>query len=142
MNYNPYQFGAFQGTQPRFSPAPTNYAPPIATPQIAPQTAPQGMFVRPVTSVQEASVFQIPFDGSTSWFYDTSADKLYSKTFDFQTGTAPVVTYIREQPAPAVQYVTVEALETLMQEVQNLKDELDVLKNRKGKKNEANVPDE
>lgn len=142
MNYNPYQFGAFQSAQQRFSPAPTNYAPQIATPQMPPQAAPQGMLVRPVTSVQEASVFQIPFDGSTSWFYDTSGDKLYSKTFDFGTGTAPIVTYVREQPAPSVQYVTVEAMESLMEEINNLKDEMDALKRRKGKKNEPDVPDE
>lgn len=143
MSYNPYPFGTFQAPQQRFAQNPTNYIPQIQTHQMAPQMAPQqGMVVRPVTSMQEASVFQIPFDGSTSWFYDTSGDKLYSKTFDFGTGTAPIVTYVREQPAPVAQYVTVEALEALMQEVQGLKDELDALKNRKGKKNEPNVSDE
>lgn len=148
MNYNPYQFGGYQPAQQRFGQAATNYmTQPViqqVAPQMPPQVAPQpaGIPLRFVSSKEELAASQIPFDGSTNWFYNTAADTIHSKTFDFNTGTAPIVTYVREQPAPAVQYVTVEALESLMQEVQNLKDELDVLKNRKGKKNEPNVPDE
>lgn len=141
MNYNPYQFGAYQGAQQRFAPAPTNYPPQVTAPQIAPQAVQQmqqaGMIMRPVTSVQEASVFQIPFDGSTSWFYDTSGDKLYSKTFDFSTGTAPIVTYVREQSAPVVQYATMDMIDGLLQELQQLKEELETMKVRKGKKNDV-----
>ena len=144
MNYNPYQFGGYQPVQQRFGQAATNYMAQPAIQQVAPQMAPQqaGIPLRFVSSKEELAASQIPFDGSTNWFYNTAADTIHSKTFDFNTGTAPIVTYVREQPAPAVQYVTVEALESLMQEVQNLKDELDVLKNRKGKKNEPNVPNE
>lgn len=144
MNYNPYQFGGYQPVQQRFGQAVTNYMTQPVIQQVAPQMAPQqaGIPLRFVSSKEELAASQIPFDGSTNWFYNTAADTIHSKTFDFNTGTAPIVTYVREQPAPAVQYVTVEALETLVQEVQNLKDELDVLKNRKVKKNEPNVPDE
>lgn len=144
MNYPPYQFGAYQPAQQRFTQNPTNYMAQPVAPQMAPQMAPQptGIPLRFVSSKEELAACQIPFDGSTNWFYNTAADTIHSKTFDFNTGTAPIVTYVREQPAPAVQYVTVDALEALMQEIQNLQDELDVLKNRKGKKNEPNVPNE
>lgn len=142
VNYNPYQFGMYQAPSQRFGQPQGGYIPQPQMAQPAPQTGQSGMIMRPVTSINEASVFQVPFDGSTSWFYDTSGDKLYSKTFDFQTGTAPIITYVREQPAPAVQYVTVEVIQELMQEIQDLKDEMDRLKNRKGKKHEYDVPDE
>ena len=141
MSYNPYQFGAIQPSQPRFGAAPTNYPPQFAGPQMMPQAAPQqGMMMRPVTSLQEAAASQINFDGAAHWFYDTSADRLYSKTFDFQTGTAPIVTYVREQPSPVVQYATVDIVNGLIQEIQNLKEELDML--RKGARNESDVPTE
>lgn len=141
MNYNPYQFGAIQPSQPRFGAAPTNYPPQFAGPQMMPQAAlQQGMMMRPVTSLQEAAASQINFDGTAHWFYDTSADRLYSKTFDFRTGTAPIVTYVREQPAPVVRYAPVEVVENLMNEIQNLKDEINVL--RKGMRNESDVPNE
>ena len=141
MNYNPYQFGAAQPTQPRFGAAPNNYPSQFASPQMIPQAAlQQGMMMRPVTSLQEAAASQINFDGTAHWFYDTSADRLYSKTFDFQTGTAPIITYVREQPAPVVRYATVEVVESLVNEIQNLKNELDML--RKGVRNESDVPNE
>ena len=141
MNYNPYQFGAIQPSQPRFGAVPNNYPPQFTSPQMMQQAAPQqGMMMRPVTSLQEAAASQINFDGTAHWFYDTSADRLYSKAFDFQTGTAPIITYVREQPAPVVRYATVEVVESLVNEIQNLKNELDML--RKGTRNESDVPNE
>lgn len=140
MSYNPYQFGAVQPTQPRFGAVTNNYPPQFVNPQMMPQAAPQqGMMMRPVTSLQEAAASQINFDGTAHWFFDTSADRIYSKTFDFQNGTAPIVTYVREQPAPVVQYATVDIVNSLMQEIQNLRNELDAL--RKGQRND-DVPNE
>lgn len=140
MNYNPY-IGTYQNQPQRFAPAPVNYSPQIQTAQVAPQMVQQpGMMMRPVTSLQEVAASQINFDGTAHWFYDTSADKLYSKTFDFQTGTAPIVTYVREQPAPVVRYASIEVVENLMNEIQSLKDEINVL--RKGMRNESDVPNE
>ena len=140
MNY-PYQFGAYQGAQQRFTPIPANYPTQIPTPQMTPQMVQQpGMMMRPVTSLQEVAASQINFDGTAHWFYDTSADRLYSKTFDFQTGTAPIVTYVREQPAPVVRYAPVDVVENLANEIQNLKDEINVF--RKGMRNESDVPNE
>lgn len=136
MTFPGYPYGGYQPPQQRFNSAVPNYPAQIPMAQSIQQMPTQsGMMIHPVTSVQEASVFQIPFDGSTSWFYDTSADKLYSKTFDFGSGTAPVITYVREQPAPVTQYATMEDIESLRKEIESLRP-------RKAAKKNADEPDE
>lgn len=80
-----------------------------------PQTA--GLSCRPVTSREEAVAAQIPFDGSTTYFVDTSNRKIYAKTFDFGTGTAPLVVYSREQEPPPVVYATMEDLNRFRDEI-------------------------
>lgn len=136
MMFQNYPYGGYQPPQQRFGGVMPNYPAQIQTAQSLQQMPTQsGMMIHPVTSVQEASVFQIPFDGSTSWFYDTSADKLYSKTFDFGSGTAPVITYVREQPAPVTQYATMEDIESLRKEIESLRP-------RKAAKKNADEPDE
>lgn len=136
MMFQNYPYGGYQPPQQRFNGSVPNYPTQIPMTQSLQQMPTQsGMMIHPVTSVQEASVFQIPFDGSTSWFYDTSADKLYSKTFDFGSGTAPVITYVREQPVATVQYATMEDIEALRKEIEGLKP-------RKAAKKNADEPDE
>lgn len=78
---------------------------------------PGGFLCRPVTSRAEAEVFQIPFDGSTTYFVDTANGKIYSKTFNFSNGTAPLVTYIQEAAVPAPQYATIDDLNALREEL-------------------------
>lgn len=104
---------------------------PVQPPQVARSVSGQGGFVcRPVASRLEAETAQIPFDGSINLFYDTSADCLYSKTFNFSDGTAPLVTYVREVSIPVVQYATVEQLNAVLEEIERLKnpDERKVVK--------------
>lgn len=91
------------------------YQPPIQTTPMQPQTANQPS-VRLVTTREEVVSAQIPFDGSTSYFVDTSNGKIYSKTFDFSTGSAPIVTYVREQENK-VQYATIDDLNALREEL-------------------------
>ena len=79
--------------------------------------AQNGFMCRPVTSKAEAEVFQIPFDGSTTYFVDTANGKIYSKTFNFANGTAPLVTYIQEAAVPVPKFATVEDLEALKKEL-------------------------
>lgn len=71
----------------------------------------------PVTSRAEVDGFQIPFDGSTTYFADTSNGKIYSKTFNFVNGTAPLVTYIQEAAVPVPQYATMDDLKALREEL-------------------------
>lgn len=118
--YNPY-------SQPQNGPGGAAMAGGMSTPL----PAQQGFVCRPVTSRAEAEVAQIPFDGSTAMFFDTAADRLYTKTFNFSDGTAPLKTYVPEAPAPAVRYATVEDLEALRDELM-----------KKGKAGKKNEPDE
>lgn len=106
--YNPYNYmGQYQQGQPMQRP--------VAAPQ-------PGFTMRPVTSREAVVVAEIPFDGSMSWFYDTASDKVYSKAYDFNTGSAPVVSWVREQPAPVVRYATLEDLQALRNELMSGKD--------------------
>lgn len=96
---------------------------PVQAPQSVPgpqtmnnNTAPSLRCV-PVTSQSQADTFQIPFDGSTTYFVDTSNGKIYAKTFDFNTGAAPLVTYVRETIVPVPQYATIEDLNALREEL-------------------------
>lgn len=116
MSYNPYGYMSMGQYQP-VQPAPVQRS--VIPQPMQQMTAPQGFAMRPVTSREEAVVAQIPFDGSTSWFYDTACDKVYSKTYDFNTGSAPVMTWMREQPTPAMRYATLEDLYKLRDELMN-----------------------
>lgn len=93
---------------------------PQQMPQTAQQPQRQGFLCLPVTSKQEAEVYQIPFDGSTVYFVDTSSGNLYAKTFDFNTGKAPVTTYAKEEEK-IIQYATMEDIDTLRAELEAIK---------------------
>ena len=75
-----------------------------------------GVTIRLVASRAEAEAFQIPFDGSTHFFYDTSSDKLYAKTFNAMNGTAPLATFSREEEAKLPVYVTLEEFNSFKEE--------------------------
>ena len=103
---------------------PTQTPPAAFSAQGGTQT-PSGFICRPVAARIEAETAQIPFDGSTTYFVDTGSGKIYAKTFDFNTGTAPLVTYVREQPeAEKPKYATVADLEAFRAEFEKLRDEL------------------
>ena len=117
--YNPYQMGQF-APQMRSIPQIGNFPMQAQNVQQAvPQPQQPGFSLRQVTSKLEAESAQIPF----------AADRLYSKTFDFNTGTAPLVAYVREQAAPVIQYATVEDIQQLRQEIEALKPRKAVRKN-------------
>ena len=95
---------------------------PVQAPQGVPQTQVANnptpvLRCIPVTSKAEVEGFQIPFDGSTTYFTDTSNGKIYTKTFNFNNGTAPIVTYIRESDGPVPQYATIDDLNALREEL-------------------------
>ena len=108
-NYNPYGYAP-----------PQTFLPQQNVQQMQP-TQPQMLRCVPVTSRAEVDAFQIPFDGSTTYFADTSNGKIYTKTFNFNNGTAPVVAYIRESDVPAPQYATLDDLNALRMERLNRK---------------------
>ena len=130
----PYTYPSYGNFNPTPSFIPQNYAntAPISaqTPQVG-VTSSSGYLCRPVTSKAEAEVFQIPFDGSTTYFVDTANGKIYSKTFNFNDGTAPLVTYVRENVVAPPQYAPLEAMETLREEIDSLKADIESMKKTK-----------
>lgn len=85
---------------------------PMQTPPVqnnVPAPIQNGFSCRPVTSKEEAVAFQIPFDGSTTYFVNTANGEIYAKAYNFSNGSAPIETYVKkpsaEQPvqaAPAI----------------------------------------
>ncbi len=116
-NFNGYGYNPVNAYMPQI---PSQM--PLQAPQSVPMAQPinntnQALRCIPVTSRAEVDAFQIPFDGSTTYFADTSNGKIYAKTFNFSNGTAPVVTYIRESDVPVPQYATIEDLNALREEL-------------------------
>lgn len=89
-------------------------------PQPNPQQTIQQMMVTPVTGMAQVEAAQAPFDGTPMFFYDTSANAVYIKQFDANTGTAPVSTYRMEPKAAPPQYATVEMLSDLARRVEDM----------------------
>lgn len=92
------------------------YQPPFMGQAMGPQNPPQpmqtpsgqngvpapiqnGFSCRPVTSKEEAVAFQIPFDGSTTYFVNTANGEIYAKAYNFSNGSAPIETYVKKAPA-------------------------------------------
>ena len=88
--------------------------------QDMPRTQPSMYACRPVTSQAEAVAAQIPFDGSTTYFIDTSNGNIYAKTFNFADGTAPLDVYVK-QVAESIQYATKDELNSLREELEKIK---------------------
>ena len=83
----------------------------------------------PVTSRAEAEVFQIPFDGSTTYFVNTANGKIYAKTFNAANGTAPLITFSKDaEQATVPEYATMEVVTEVKQTINRLAEDLDRLK--------------
>lgn len=84
----------------------------------------------PVTSREAAEVYQIPFDGSTTYFVDTANGKIYAKTFNATNGTAPLVTFSRdaETVVATPEYATVGDVQEIKQTINRLAKELAAVK--------------
>jgi hypothetical protein len=116
FGYNQPMYGAYNASISRPGEVAQGYFPPQNVAPAQPVGQTQGFLCRPVTSKAEAIAAQIPFDGSTSYFVDTSNGNIYAKTFSFQDGTAPIVTYVREAEH-TVQYATIDDLNALREEL-------------------------
>lgn len=115
MFNNPYAPPGFGGYRPQMPYSPQAVMPPQPAGQ-APAPVQQST-VTMVTSRAQAEVAQVPFDGQSYFFFDTSSRRLYCKSFDPQTGLCPLLEYapvMQEQPP---QYATVEQLTALEQRI-------------------------
>lgn len=100
---------------------------PVQQPQQAQQQV--GVYaVRPVASKAEVDTFQISFDGTPYFFYNTASGDLYVKAFDAKTGTAPVSTYKKEIEAPAPEYATMDSVVEMRQTINRLAEEIEKIK--------------
>ena len=130
--YPPYQFGSYMTQQPRFDQMAANTQSPQNTAQSAPAAQNQGFYVRPVTSREEAVASQVDFFGPGTIMPDLSHGVIYLKRFNPQNGASDFFAFTVEQPkeeAP-VQYATKEDIDALRCEIEQLK-------SRKVKKNDA-----
>jgi hypothetical protein len=129
MGFNPY--GGYG--QPQMMPqaaqmaAQQAYAQQMQSiPQMMPQAQP-GVTVRLVTSRDEATTAQIPFDATINVFVNMSAGEIYIKRFNPQTGGAWFADYVPKtqgeaKPAeePAAEYVTLDRFGALEARVSEL----------------------
>lgn len=115
-------FGAYQPPQNGFNQFPTNFPtmqqnapqPPTAAPR-------QGFMCIPVTCREQVVATQIPFDGSTTFFVDTAAGMIYAKTFDLNTGAAPIQEYVRvEHTQVQPEFVPMAMFKELLAKVEQL----------------------
>lgn len=128
--YNPFGGGYGQ-------PTPQMYAQQVYAPQMAAQPAPQQMqprvSVQMVTSRDEATTAQIPFDANIiNVFVNMSAGEIYMKRFNPNTGGALFDEFIhvqkaqhmaqKQQEEPAPQFATVEMVQALDSRVSELAD--------------------
>lgn len=115
-------FGAYQPSQNGFNQFPTNFTTmqqnPVQTPTAAHR---QGFMCIPVTCREQVVATQIPFDGSTTFFVDTAAGMIYAKTFDLNTGAAPIQEYVRvEHTQVQPEFVPMTMFKELLAKVEQL----------------------
>lgn len=114
-----YQFG-----YPGYGYNPANtYMPqqPQQVPQPVPQPMQGGVMCRPVSSIEEAKSIQVQFDGSLYAFINLAAGEIYTKQFNFTTGSMDFEVYTKAKPAPPVAYATREDIDELRKELAAMK---------------------
>ena len=100
--------------------------------QVMPQQAQPQVITRMVTSREEATTAQIPFDSTINVFLNMSAGEVYIKRFNPNTGGALFDEFIhparyqqmKEPEKPAPEYATVEMVQALDSRVSELADAL------------------
>lgn len=136
MPYPTYGLPSYTPYQPSYQPNyPQNPYPQIQAQPSAPQNniSNQPVFAcRPVTSKEEATAIQVDFFGPGTIMPDLGHNVIYLKRFNSQTGACDIFEFAAQQPKEdtPVQYVTKE-------EFESLREELEKLKVKRVKKNDA-----
>lgn len=89
-------------------------------------TQPIGLKGRPVSSLDEARVANIDFDGSTFFFPDIANRKIYTKQINLD-GTPSFKIYSLDETVvqpPQANYVTKEEFDAVVEELKTLKETL------------------
>lgn len=106
--------------------------------QMMTQQAQPRVITHMVTSREEATTAQIPFDGTINVFLNLGAGEVYVKRFDFNTGGAFFDDFIHpsklqqmaQQAKPATEYATVEMVTALESRVSELADAVSAKRKR------------
>lgn len=122
--YNPYLY------QPGFQQQ-TNMNMPVFSSAPAQTSQQPGFTCRPVTSKEEATAVQVDFFGPGTVMPDLAHGVIYLKRFNSQTGACDIFEFYtqQEKAQDPVQYAT-------MEDIAQLKDEIENLKGNKVKKND------
>lgn len=80
-----------------------------------------GLFCRPVNSIDEARQAQVQFDGSLYAFINLADGQIYTKQFNFNTGSTDFEIYTKQAPAPPVVYATADEVAALRRELAALR---------------------
>lgn len=110
---------------PNFGYSPVNTYMPQMQQRPMPTAAPpiQGSVVwRLVSSIDEAKSIQIQFDGGLYGFVNLASGEIYTKQFNFDTGSTDFTVYVKQAPLPPVKYATAEDLAELRREINELKE--------------------
>lgn len=111
---------AYQYGYPGYGYNPMNTYIPQQAPQAA-QPMQSGVMCRPVSSIEEAKGMQVQFDGSLYAFINLAAGEIYTKQFNFNTGSMDFEVYSKAPPTPPVTYATREDIEDIRKELAALK---------------------
>lgn len=89
---------------------------------------------RPVASAEEAKSIQVQFDGSLYAFINIAAGEIYTKQFNFNTGSTDFEVYKKADAVTPVAYATAAELAEIKKELAAIK--------KSRKKMEVNDDDE
>lgn len=121
MAFNQFGYSPYGGTG--YNPGQTYFPQPqpMQQPQIQPMQG--GVMCRPVASIEEARAMQVQFDGSLYAFINLSAGEIYTKQFNFNTGSTDFEIYSKKAPAAPVVYATADEVAALRRELAAMRGE-------------------
>lgn len=133
MNYYP-SYSSYYGQQqtPKVGEQYPSYVPQQYVPQYKPTNMIQG---KSVDSLEVVKAMDIPLDGTVSYFPLTDGTAIVSKQLQAD-GTSKTTIYkpVQEEQKEAIKYITIDELEEVVSQVEDLKDELKDIKKEFKKK--------
>lgn len=96
---------------------------------------PNGLQGKSVDSLEVVKAMDIPLDGSVSYFPLTDGTAIVSKQLQAD-GTSKTIIYkpVQDEQKDIIKYITIDELEEVLNDVQDLKDELKEMKKEFKKK--------
>lgn len=92
--------------------------------QQPPQQPQANMICRPVAGEEEGRSVPTDFSGAVTIMPDFAHGKIYTKALNQYDGTSVFDTYVKQQPAPPVEYAPIGVVQALAAEIEQLKQAL------------------